>query len=236
MANFQPSYNSALGSSIVNQILAGGPYETKSITLLDNNSAAGEYTVGRLLYRDAAGKYSPLSSTETQVTNEAALTMSDSSYTYTDSGSQTVVVKPKTYTFTLAKPPIPGTLTIATNDTSPLALGTDDKEGHGKGAAGGFEVDYNSGRVTVTFDSTVVANTKIIQATYKHRAPSGATLGLPVAVLMEDISDAAIIASDVVTIAYFQGSFNASLLKGYSAGYESHLRRQGIVLVPSSVV
>lgn len=236
--NFQPTFNSSLGSQQINPVLAAGPYETQEIVLVDNNSASGEYTTGRLLHRDTDGKYFPLATAETTVTSATLATITDSDYQVTetvDADAGVVLIKPYDFVVTLAKPPIPGTLSVTTNDTSPLVCGTDNGEGVGSGANGSFRVDYQTGKVYVHFNSTRPANTKLIQGTYKHHAPSGA-LGMPECVLMEDIADADIIAGDVTTVAYFKGSFNSGKLLGYSAGYKNHLRRQGIVLVPSSAV
>lgn len=236
--NFQPVFNASLGSQTINSILADGEFDLIEVTLVDNNSASGEYTAGRLLHKDTDGKYFPLATAETTVTNETIKTITDTDYNITetvDSDNGVVNVKPYDFVCVLSKPPIPGTVTIATNDTSPLACGTDNGEGSGTGTNGSFTVDYNTGRVEVHFNSTRPANTKLIRATFKHHAPSGA-LGMPVAILAEDVLDATVIAGDTVSVAYVTGTFNINKILGYSAGYRSWLQRQGIVLAPSSAV
>lgn len=201
--------------------------ETASITLEQRaGSTDAEYKRGRLLNVDVDGKYHPVSSTETTV----ALNATGEVIKNNLAGTETVVDT------VLAKPPLPGTVTVATtadgSATPVLALGTDNGEGIGIGANGHFTVDYETGQIRAFFVTAPTA-THDLKAGYKYRAvdaaDSGETLlGMPKAILAEDVLGADVVAGDVKAIAYVAGEFKQSKLLGYSAGYEKHLNRLGI--------
>jgi hypothetical protein len=209
-------------------LLAGDELTTLSAVLDSYASATNAlYARGRLLNKDKDGKFRPLADAETAVALNAVLVVDDFGTTTVDD-----------YWFMLALPPIPGTVHVVTVDegttTVVLEAGTDDGHGHGEGAGGWFDVDYDSGQVHVHFNTHPSDNDDLTYA-YKHHSPitNGAGVGetgMPMAILAEDVAGADVIAGDVTAIVYIGGSFLASALKGYSAGYKDSLRALNIVV------
>lgn len=204
------------------------PLQTIAITLEQRASSTdAEYSRGRLLNVDVDGKYHPISSTETTVALNASGEVVKNNMQATD---------PLTVPFVLAKPPVPGTVHLATtadaSATIKKELGTDNGEGRGVGADGWFTIDYETGN-GVAYLATAVTNGDDLKAGYKYRAVDAAdsaetVLGMPKAILAEDVLGASVVAGDVKTIAYVAGEFKQSKVLGYSAGYEKHLNRLGI--------
>lgn len=233
--NFQPSVDNALGSIQVNPLLAKGPYVAESITIeQDAGVIAGEYVVGRLLNKDVDGKYHLLANAETTVALGATTEVVGNNL---QAASGTAPIP-----FVLAKPPIPGTVSMATTTdgsaTPVQVLGTDNGRGMGVGAGGRFTIDYDTGQ-GVAYLAAAVTNGDDLKAGYKHRTPdaadSGETLlGLPRIILAEDVDIVALAAGDVVTVGWRKGGFNEDLVLSYSAGYKEHLRSIGIELIPST--
>jgi len=206
---------------------SGDNFETKSIVIEQRAAMTdAEVARGRLLNADVDGKYHPISSAETTVALNASGEVLVNDMAGTETQADVV----------LAHPPIPGTVTLATtadgSATHVVELGTDNGEGQGKGAGGHFTVDYETGIIHVVFTTAPTIHHDL-KAGYKYRAvdaaDSGETLlGMPKVILAEDLVGQDVIDGDVTTIAYVAGVFNRAALKGYSAGYESHLNRQGI--------
>lgn len=227
----QPGGITELGSLTYDNLIASGRPLAVGITLeQDAGAVAGEYIRGRLLVKDVDGKYHFVSSTETTV----ALNATGEVIRNNLLAASGVAPLP----FTLANPPIPGTVHLATtadgSATILKELGTDNGQGVGVGADGWFTIDYATGR-GVAYLNTAATDTNDLKAGYKYRAidpaDSGETIvGLPTAILAEDILLAAIVAGDVVTAAYVEGEFLASGLSGYSSGYKDHLRSVGIIV------
>lgn len=210
--------------------LIGGEYKGRGITLETRaGSVDADYAAGRLLNIDVDGKYHPISSTETTVALNATGEVIKNNLAATD------LIIP----FALAAPPIPGTVALATtadgSATPVIVLGTDNGKGKGVGAGGWFEIDYETGR-GVAYLTTAPTATHDLKAGYKNRAVDAADsaetlLGMPKAILMENVTGAAIIAGDVKATAAIAGTFVRSKLAGYSAGYEAHLNTLGIYTV-----
>lgn len=235
-SNFQPSVDNALGSIQVNPLLAKGPFVSESITIeQDAGAVAGEYVVGRLLNKDVDGKYHLLAAAETTVALAATTEVVIDNLA---AASGTAPLP-----FALAKPPIPGTVHLATTATGSATvlkeLGTDNGKGVGVGADGSFTIDYETGR-GVAYLASAATDTNDLKAGYKHRTPDAADagetlLGLPKVILAEDVDVASLVAGDVVTVAYTKGGFNKELVLSYSAGYKDHLRSIGIELIPGTL-
>lgn len=210
-------------------LFANGPVKTRSITLeLDADADDNLYVRGRLLNRDADGKYHALSSTESTI----AIAATTGAEIVADDADGTAAV----FTFTLAHPPVPRTVRVVTtanaSATVVLSLGTDNGYGAGVGPDGSFTINYNTGQVVATFTAAPTA-THDVKVAYKYRAvdaPDAAEsqAGLPMVILGEDIPAARIAVEDVITFAYDAGEFNASKLLGYSVGYQEVLRQGGI--------
>lgn len=226
MVNVQPALTT--GTYAWDKLLgADMPIETRSITLEQRaGSLDAEYARGRLLNQDVDGKWHIISSTETTVALDAAGEVIKNNLATTD----------LQIPFKLAKPPIPGTVHLATTaDASATVLkelGVDNGEGRGVGADGWFTIDYETG-AGIAYLATAPTATNDLKAGYKYRAVDDADAAetqkaMPKAILAEDVPGASVVAGDVVTTAYVAGEFNRSALLGYSAGYEPHLNRLGI--------
>lgn len=208
-------------------LVVGGPLRTRSITLEQYASATGDdYVRGALLNVDVDGKYHLISNTVTTV----ALNTTGEVLLNNAAGTETILVK------YLAAPPLPGTVTIAStadgSATPVVAFGTDNGEGEGKGAGGSFTVDYETGRVVINVVTALTA-THDVKAGYQYRAVEAADSGetqtaMPKAILAETVTDAAVIAGDVVVTAYIGGQFASAAIPNYSSAYRRHLRRLGI--------
>lgn len=215
MAGFKPA---GVSSEVFtpDKLQVTGPYAAKGITI-EEDSAAADLSRGRLMAKSGS-KHVPLDAAETTVALNAVL--------FKDDFGAGASVGP--WVFTLANPPIPGTLRVVTVDqgttTVVLDCGTDNGEGVGSGAGGTFTVDYETGLVTVMF-ATAPSDDDDGTFTYKHRGA-----GLPDCILAEDVSKAELDEDDIVSLGYTKGTFLASALTGYSAGYKLHLRKLGIEL------
>lgn len=226
----QPLFSVSEGPTF-DGLIANGPVKTRSITIeLDADAADTLYVRGRLLNKDVDGLYHAISSTETTVTLGATTEVVVDAML---AASGTAPVP-----FTLAHPPVPGTVHIATTATGSATvlkeLGTDNGSGYGEGAGGHFTIDYATGAGVATF-LTAVADTNDLKAGYKYRAmdapDSLETIGgLALVILGEDIPASRINAASIRTFAYDAGEFNASKLYGYSAGYLEILRGFGIYI------
>lgn len=220
MVNFQPSLET--DTFTWDKLIADGMPQAKGVTLKQISGQSAVLARGTMLCLGTDGKYHPLAASETTVALNDVLFKDDFG-----AGAATE------WDFTLAKPPIPGTLQVVTVDqgttTVVLNAGTDNGRGVGSGADGTFTVDYNTGRVRVVF-SSAPSDDDDGTFTYKHRNPNAAALGLPVAILAEDIAAADLDAGDVVTVAYYKGRFRSAALVGYSAGYQFYLNQLGIYL------
>lgn len=214
-------------SSYIDKLLVSGEFRTREVTLLQDASLTTDLLRGQLLVPDASGKFVRLAAAEVTVPLNATSEVVKNSLATTD----LICV------FTCAKPPIPGTMTMAvTADGSATVvkdLGTDNGFGTGVGADGRFEIDYQTGR-GVAYLSTAPTATHDLKAGYKHRNPGvgvgSSPLGLPSVVLAEDILSTLLVAGDVKTIGYTEGKFLASALVGYSAGYREFMRLAGLTL------
>lgn len=224
----QPFFSTQEGPNY-DGLIANGPVKTRSITLESNASATDAlYARGRLLNKDVDGKYHALSSTVTVVAISATAEV------VVDNLAAASGVTP--LPFTLAHPPIPGTVHLVTTATGVITtlknLGTDNGSGYGVGADGHFTIDYATGAGEATFNSAAT-DTNDLKAGYSYSAEdapdAGETAGgLDYVILGEDIPATRLIAGDVVTFAYDGGEFLASGIQGYAAGYLEVLRRVGI--------
>lgn len=227
MVNMQPSLTT--GTFTWDKLLGADlPIETISVTLETRaGSTDAEYARGRLLNQDVDGKWHIISSTETTVALNASGEVIRNNLATTD----------LQIPFVLAKPPVPGTVQVATTADGSATilknLGVDNGEGRGVGADGWFIIDYDTG-AGVAFLTTAPTATNDLKAGYKYRAVDDADAGetqraLPRAILAEDVLGASVVAGDVVTLAYVRGEFRRAALLGYSTGYEGHLNKIGIV-------
>lgn len=227
MVNMQPSLTT--GTFTWDKLLGADlPIETIACTLEQRaGSTDAEYARGRLLNQDVDGKWHIISSTETTVALNATGEVIKNNLAGTD----------LQIPFTLANPPVPGTVNLATtadgSATVLKQLGVDNGEGRGVGADGWFTIDYDTG-TGIAYLATAPTATNDLKAGYKYRAVDAADTAetqraLPRAILAEDIAGASVIAGDVVTVAYVRGEFRRAALLGYSAGYEGHLNKIGIV-------
>lgn len=228
MVNFQPS---GLTQEVYSpdKLLVMGPFETRSVTLLQAAAQSGVMARGTLLCINAAGKFVALDTAETTIALGATTEVVVNNLQAAGALIQDYVT---------AKPPIPGSLTMATtadgSATHVLELGSDNGRGIGSGAGGSFTLDYNTGRGRAVLGSAPT-NGDDLKVGYKHRSVltpyGGSTVspyGLPIAILAEEITEAALKAGDVVSLAYVRGTFNSGMLVGYSAGYDYHLNNAGI--------
>jgi hypothetical protein len=223
MANYQPEGVSEVSIAYDN-LLAHGPYATRSIVMDQNAGASGAdadiYAArGTLLAIDPAdGKAEPADAAETVVAIDATGEVIQNNLLAAD---------PLDYYVSTALPPIPGTLSIGvTADASATVLddlGTDDGLGNGRDTGGSFAVNYNNGEVEVHL-AAAPTDTEDLKAGYTHRSLPA----LPTLVLAEDITVGAIKAGDVTTIAFTKGGFHQPSVRGYSAGYQRYLREVGI--------
>jgi hypothetical protein len=214
---------------VFDALIANGPVKTASVTLERKVGAVStDFVRGRLLQVDVDGKGHILSSTETTVALNATGEVIKNNLL----AASGVAPIP----FTLAHPPIPGTVHLATtadgSATILKELGTDNGHGAGSGAGGNFTIDYATGQ-GVAYLATAATDTNDLKAGYTYRgvdpADAGESLsGLPTHILAEDVAAAVIDAADVVVTAYVAGEFLATGLVGYSAGYKPHLRTLGI--------
>ena len=124
------------------------PAVIRSFALPENGNA--ELKVGELLFE---GSNTVDSTAKTGATPEAKA--NTKSVTGTGDGSKTA------FNLDFGQEIFPGSLAIATNDSTPLAI-ADDGEG-GLSGDGTGTIDYVSGKVAVTF-TTAPANTKTITA------------------------------------------------------------------------
>lgn len=220
MVNFQPS---GLTSAVYSPdtLLVTGPFETRQIVIAQNAGQTSPLPRGQLLCLDANGRYQPLAAAETTVLIDAAGEVIRNNLAGSEVSIDVVT----------AKPPIPGTLQLATtadgSATIVLNLGTDNGRGVGSGAGGLFFVDYHTGRIRAVFTTAPTASHDL-KAGYKHRNPAAGVLALPTVVLAEEIEAAKIAAGHVTTLGYVRGVFNSQALVGYSPGYDYHLNAIGI--------
>lgn len=226
--NGHPFFSASEGPGFDN-LIANGPVKTRSIVIeIDADATDALYVRGRLMNKDVDGLYHPISSTVTTVAISAtAEVIIDGLLAATS-----LVPLP----FTLAHPPIPGTVHLVTTANGVITtlknLGTDNGNGYGVGADGHFYIDYATGAGVATL-TTAATDTNDLKAGYQYRAMDAPDAtetagGLDFVILGEDITAAAIAAASVRTFAYDAGEFLASGLLGYSAGYLEHLRRVGI--------
>lgn len=228
MVNFQPS---GITQEVYSpdKLLVKGPFETQSVTLLQAASQSGVMARGTMLCINAAGKFVALDAAETTIALGATTEVLVNNLQ---------AAGPLIHDAATAKPPIPGTLSVGvTADGSATVLddlGNDNGRGHGSDTGGSFDIDYNTGAIRAVL-AAAPTDTEDLKAGYKHRstlaAYGGSTVapyGLPIAILAEEITEAALKAGDVVSLAYVKGTFNSGMLVGYSAGYDYHLNNAGI--------
>lgn len=197
---------------------------TKSITLAQDAGETATVKRGQLLVQHPTTlKYVKVAAAETTVALNATGEVIKNNLAATD------LLVP----FVLAKPSIPGTLTLAvTADGSATvvkALGTDNGSGVGVGADGRFTIDYQTGQ-GVAYITTAPTAGHDLKAGYTHRAIASGYQGVPSVILTEDIIAADLVAGDVVSIGYEGGHVRGSALTGYSAGYRPLLRDVGILV------
>lgn len=210
-------------------LFANGAVKTRNIVLEEDTDADDDlYVRGRLLNRDADGKYHAIGSTESTVAIAAT--------TGAEIGANDVDGNAVSFSFTLAHPPVPRSLQVVTTaDASATVVknaGVDNGFGAGVGPDGSFTVNYNTGQVTVTFTAAPAIHTDV-KVAYKYRTVDAPDTGetqaaMPVVILGEDIPAARINEEDVTTFAYDAGEFLATDLVGYSAGFQEALRGVGI--------
>jgi len=189
------------------------------------------FVTGRLCHVDSLGKLHALADAETVVPIDAT------GEVLVNALGAVILI----YDVTLATPPIPGTVTIATtldaSATPKFSIGPDNGQGYAESADGFFSIDYESGRARVVLAAVATAGDDL-KAGYTHRIQDAvpadeAGRGLPKFILLENILGADVVAGDVKTTAYIKGRFRQPELLGYSAGYEDHLRSLGILIQPS---
>ena len=201
----------------------------ESMTLAQDAAATVDVKRGHLLVLNpTTGKVMPLAAAETTVSLGATTEVIKNNLAVTD------LVIP----FVTAKPPIPGTVSLATtvdgNATPVQVLGTDNGRGVGSGADGWFTIDYITGR-GVAYLAAAPTATHDLKAGYKHRNPGSGYNGLPHAILAEDVAKASTVAGDVVVPVYRVGIVSPDGLIGYSAGYREYMKDRGLYVRVASV-
>lgn len=227
----QPSGITTRGSMTYDALIASGPVRTRSLTIERKIGAvAADFARGRCLQIDVDGKGHMISSTETTVALNASGEVIKNGL-LAASGTDPIP-------FVLAKPPIPGTVHLATtadgSATVLKELGVDNGQGRGVGADGWFDLDYETGQ-GVAYLASAATDTNDLKAGYKYRAvdaaDAGETLaGMPKAILAEDVDATLIDAADQVATVYVAGEFLATGLVGYSAGYKEAMRVLGMFI------
>lgn len=221
-----PLYGKA--TQVRDNLLYGGEYYTKPIDLADNNSATDTYAVrGSLVAIDANGRGVVLDLTATVIALDAT------GEVLIDNLLAAAGVIPRP--FTLSKPPIPGTVTIATtanaSATPVLVLGTDNSNGYGSGAGGFFTVDYTTGK-GVAYPNAASTNGDDLKAGFSHRTASGE----PEGILIHTHLGTAVAAGPIASGIYVAGRFNKLAVPNWSAGYERGLRLKGIHMVTAQLL
>ena len=220
MANAEPFF--ARTSNTRDNLLYDGDVMTKPIDLADNDSADDDYAVrGKLVAIDGNGRGVVLDEDETTIALDATGEVLANNL---QAASGTAPIP-----FTLSKPPVPGTVTLATtanaSATPVLALGTDNGEGYGAGAGGSFTIDYRTGK-GVAYPNAAATNGDDLKAGFKHR-----TGGMPEGILIHTHTGDAVKAGPIASGIYVQGQFNKNAIPNWSDGYEYHLRQLGIYVV-----
>lgn len=208
---------------------AGGNILTAPVTIAQRAATVdADYVVGRLCYPDSLGKLHLLDTAATVETIQAAA----GDIIIDDVGATPALIQDAT----LARPPVPGTVTIVSTTngsaTPVFSIGPDNGDGFAESADGFFEIDYDSGRVRIVFAVALTANDDL-KAAYDYRitdalAANEAHRGLPRYILTEDVLGASVVAGDVKTVAIVKGRVRQQSLIGYQAGYEGWLRKLGI--------
>lgn len=208
-------------------LLYGGQYFTEAIELADKNGALDTYAVrGSLVSLDANNRGVVLDLTATVIALDATGEVLVNNMLAADG----VIARP----FVLSKPPIPGTVTLATtanaSATPVLALGTDNGAGYGSGAGGFFTVNYATG-AGIAYPNAAATNGDDLKAGFSHRTAGGEPYGI----LIHTHLGTAVAAGPIQSGVYIFGRFNTLAIPNWSAGYKVSLRRMGIYVVTAQL-
>lgn len=208
-------------------LLYGGQYFTEAIELADKDGALDTYaTRGSLVSLNAAGRGVVLDLTATVIALDATGEVLYNNL-LAASGAHHI-------SFTLSKPPIPGTVSLATtanaSATPILVLGTDNGNGYGSGAGGSFTINYQTG-AGVAFINAAATNGDDLKAGFSHRTGGSEPYGI----LIHTHTGAAVAAGPIQSGVYVFGRFNTLAIPNWSAGYKVALRRMGIYTVTAQL-
>lgn len=216
-----PLYGTATQSR--DNLLYEGPHFTEPIDLADNNSAGDTYAVrGSLVSLDANNRGVVLDVTATVIALNATGEVLVNNMLAADG----VIARP----FVLSKPPIPGTVTLATtanaSATPVLALGTDNGNGYGSSTGGFFTINYATG-AGIAYPNAAATNGDDLKAGFSHRTAGGEPCGI----LIHTHTGVQVAAGPIASGVYVFGRFNKHAIPNWSDGYKIGLRRLGIYVV-----